>query len=127
MSGTCPFSKILRKYHFKKGSIFWQPNHQSRISFRLTAGVWCLFALVMVNVYSGTLTAHIMARKMSVPPGDSIEVMEKGVLAYLALDDGLGREFILVLRLFLIFHSADLAVLPSISFSFGCRAPRPGR
>jgi hypothetical protein len=81
----------------------------------------------MVNVYSGTLTAHIMARKMSVPPGDSIEVMEKGVLAYLAFDDGFAREFILVLRLFLIFHSADFAVLPSISFSFDSRAPRPGR
>jgi hypothetical protein len=100
MSGTCPFSKILRKYHFKKGSVFWQPNHQSRISFRLAAGVWCLFALVMVNVYNGTLTAHITARKMSIPPGDSIEVMEKGVLAYIAFDDGLGRELILVLQLF---------------------------
>jgi hypothetical protein len=35
---------------------------------------------------------------MSIPPGDSFEVMEKGVLAYLAFDDGLGREFILVLQ-----------------------------
>ncbi|XP_046651118.1 glutamate receptor ionotropic, kainate glr-3-like [Daphnia pulicaria] len=78
-----------------QGSVFWQPNHQSRISFRLAAGVWCLFALVMVNVYNGTLTAHITARKMSIPPGDSIEVMEKGVLAYIAFDDGLGRELIL--------------------------------
>jgi hypothetical protein len=98
MSGACPFSKILRKYNFKKGSVFLQPNHQSKLSFRLVAGVWCLFALVMVNVYSGTLTAHITDRKMSIPPGDSFEVMEKGVLAYLAFDDGLGREFILVLQ-----------------------------
>ncbi|EFX79424.1 hypothetical protein DAPPUDRAFT_244965 [Daphnia pulex] len=78
-----------------QGSVFWQPNHQSRISFRLTAGVWCLFALVMVNVYSSTLTAHITARKTSIPPVDPIEVMEQGVLAYLAVADGFGRELIL--------------------------------
>ncbi|EFX79426.1 hypothetical protein DAPPUDRAFT_244962 [Daphnia pulex] len=78
-----------------QGPVFWQPNYQSRISFRLTAGVWCLFALVMVNVYSSTLTAHITARKMSIPPRDSMVVMDQGVLAYLALDDGFGREFIL--------------------------------
>jgi hypothetical protein len=76
--------------------VFWQPNHQSRISFRLTAGAWCLFALVMVNVYSGTLTAHITNRKMSIPPEDSFEVMEQGVLSYLVVADGLGREMILV-------------------------------
>ncbi|XP_046461642.1 glutamate receptor ionotropic, kainate glr-3-like [Daphnia pulex] len=78
-----------------QGSVFWQPNHQSRISFRLAAGVWCLFALVMVNVYSGTLTAHITARKMSIPPRHSMIVMEQGVLSYLAFDDGFAREFIL--------------------------------
>jgi hypothetical protein len=108
MSGTCPFSKILRKYHFKKGSVFWQPNHQSRISFRLAAGVWCLFGLVMVNVYSGTLTAHITARKMSVPPGDSIEVMEQGILPYLVVTDGLGREIILVT---VLVNGKDFAVI----------------
>jgi hypothetical protein len=80
----------------KKGSVFWQPNQQSRISFRLTAGVWCLFALVMVNVYSGTLTAHITARKMSVPPENSTEVMEQEILPYLVVTDGLGRDLILV-------------------------------
>ncbi|EFX79425.1 hypothetical protein DAPPUDRAFT_244963 [Daphnia pulex] len=78
-----------------QGSVFWQPNQQSRLSFRLTAGVWCLFALVMVNVYSSTLTAHITARKMSIPPEGSIQVMEKGVLAYLVVADGFGRELIL--------------------------------
>jgi len=76
--------------------VFWQSYGQSKLYFRLTAGAWCLFALVMVNVYSGTLTAHITARKMSVPPGGSIEVMEQGVLSYLVLADGLGREMILV-------------------------------
>ena len=76
--------------------MFWRPNEQSRLSFRLTAGVWCLFAFVMVNVYCGTLTAHITNRKMSVPPKDAIEVMEQGVLSYVVLDDGFGPEFILV-------------------------------
>jgi hypothetical protein len=96
---------------FKKGSVFWQPNQQSRISFRLTAGVWCLFALVMVNVYSSTLTAHITARKTSIPPVDPIEVMEQGVLAYLAVADGFGRELILVfseLRRFFRYSFVDL-------------------
>ena len=80
----------------KKGPVFWQPKQQSRLSFRLTAGVWCLFAFVMVNVYSSTLTAHITNRKMSVPPEDSIQVMEQGILPYLVLDNGLGRDMILV-------------------------------
>jgi hypothetical protein len=62
----------------------------------VTAGVWCLFALVMVNVYSGTLTAHITARKMSVPPENSTEVMEQEILPYLVVTDGLGRDLILV-------------------------------
>ncbi|XP_032783951.2 uncharacterized protein LOC116921725 [Daphnia magna] len=49
----------------------------------------------MVNVYSGTLTAHLTARKMSTPPKDAFEIIEKGILAYLIIDDGIGRELIL--------------------------------
>jgi hypothetical protein len=70
-----------------------------------------MFALVMVDVYSGTLTAHITARKTSIPPVDPIEVMEQEVLAYLAVTDGLGRELILVfsaLRRFFRYSFVDL-------------------
>ncbi|KAI9558699.1 hypothetical protein GHT06_015488 [Daphnia sinensis] len=75
-----------------------QSNRLAKLPFRLAASVWCLFALVMVNVYSGTLTAHLTTRKMSTPPKDSIEVIEKGILTYLILDDGLGREVILLVN-----------------------------
>ncbi|XP_046461653.1 glutamate receptor ionotropic, kainate glr-3-like [Daphnia pulex] len=96
-----------------QGPVFWQSYGQSKLSFRLAAGVWCLFALVMVNVYSGTLTAHITARKMSVPPGDSIEVMEQGILPYLVVTDGLGREIILVT---VLVNGKDFAVIHSLIF-----------
>ncbi len=59
----------------------------------------------MVNVYSGTLTAHITNRKMSVPPKDPIEALEQGVLSHIVLDDGFGRELILVLQYSIWLHN----------------------
>jgi hypothetical protein len=59
----------------------------------------------MVNVYSGTLTAHITNRKMSVPPNSSFQVMEQGILSYIAIDDGFGRELILVLQYSMWLHN----------------------
>ncbi|XP_059352333.1 glutamate receptor ionotropic, kainate glr-3-like [Daphnia carinata] len=78
-----------------QGSVFAFLKFQSKLPFRLTAGVWCLFAFVMVNVYCSTLTSHITARKMSTPPDGSIQVVEEGVLSYLVIDDSFGRELIL--------------------------------
>ncbi|XP_057368403.1 glutamate receptor ionotropic, kainate glr-3-like [Daphnia carinata] len=78
-----------------QGDVITLHKHLFKLPFRLTASVWCLFALVMVNVYSSTLTAHLTARKMSTPPKDAFEIIEKGILAYLIIDDGLGRELIL--------------------------------
>ncbi|KAI9556321.1 hypothetical protein GHT06_018895 [Daphnia sinensis] len=78
-----------------QGPVFALRKFQSKLPFRLTAGVWCLFACVMVNVYSSTLTSHITARKMSTPPTGGIQVMEEGVLSYLVIDDSFGREIIL--------------------------------
>lgn len=78
------------------GMGFSNSNNQSRLPFRLACVVWSLFALVMVNLYSSTLTAHITARKMSTPPTGSLQVVEEGVLSYIALNDSYSREFLLV-------------------------------
>uniref|UniRef100_A0A0N8ERA1 Uncharacterized protein n=1 Tax=Daphnia magna TaxID=35525 RepID=A0A0N8ERA1_9CRUS len=91
-----PLNELKKLIDFIVGEVFTLPNHLAKLPFRLTASAWCLLALVMVNVYSGTLTAHLTARKMSTPPKDAFEIIEKGILAYLIIDDGIGRELILV-------------------------------
>lgn len=54
-------------------------------------------AVIIVNLYSSTLTSHITARKMTEPPKDSIQVMDEGILSYLVFDSGIGRELLMVL------------------------------
>ncbi len=68
----------------------------SRLPFRLVSASWCIFAVVMNNLYSGTLTSHITTRKMNVPPKNTIEVMNEGILAYVVLEDSIGSELIMV-------------------------------
>ncbi len=77
-----------------EGQGFSRPN-LARLPFRLICTVWCLLALVMVNLYSGTLTAHITMRKMSTPPKDTIEVIKHGMI-YLLANTGIGFEMIMV-------------------------------
>lgn len=57
---------------------------------------------------------------MSVPPKDPIEVMEQGVLSHIVLDDGFGREFILVLQYSIWLHNNCILTLHfSVSFLLG--------
>jgi len=59
----------------------------------------------MVNVYSGTLTAHITNRKMSIPPNGPIDTIEQGAYNFIAIDDGFGREMLLVSSPSILFYS----------------------
>ena len=99
---------LLTAYTWTTGNALTIPRYRFRLSFRISCTVWCLFAVVIVNLYSGTLTSYIMARKMIVPPRDSFEVAEGGLLNYLMVDDGIGREIVMV---FFYFDSLILQVL----------------
>lgn len=79
-----------------QGESFGQRDFQHRQSYRLAGAGFCLFAVVMVNLYSSTLTSHITTRKMNPVPDSSIQIVEEGLLDYLMLNQGLGREMILV-------------------------------
>lgn len=81
---------------YLKGLIFPKLYNRYSLPFRLTNAAWCLFAVVMVNLYSSTLTSYITIRKTNIPPKNSFEVIEQGNLDYLLLDSGIGRELVLV-------------------------------
>lgn len=104
-----------------KGEVLKLPN-RFRLPFRLTNAVWCLFALVMVNLYSSTLTSHITLRKMNSPPSDSIQVIDDGIFDYLVIGDGYGRELIMVWK----FRMFDITLLCNMRFFHKNRVQQAG-
>lgn len=75
-------------------------RNRYRLPFRLTNAAWCLFAVVMVNLYSSTLTSYITVRKMNPPPSSGIQVINDGIFDFLLPRDGYGRELIMVGKFF---------------------------
>ena len=73
-----------------------EKNYQYCLPFRLAAAGFCLLAVVIVNLYSSILTSYITTRKMNPLPNGTIQVVEEGLLDYLMLNQGLGRDMILV-------------------------------
>ena len=86
-----------------QGESFGRRSHSKRLSYRLAGAGFCLFAVVMVNLYSSTLTSFITTRKMNSVPTSSIQVVEDGEIDYLMVNQGLGPEMILVFSINLPF------------------------
>ena len=80
------------------GEVFFSRLYRarSRLPLQLVCASWCIMALIIVNLYSTTLMAHITARKMMDPPKGAIQLMEEGIFSYLVFANGIGREVILV-------------------------------
>lgn len=86
-----------------QGESFGRRSHSKKLSYRLAGAGFCLFAVVMVNLYSSTLTSFITTRKMNLVPTSSIQVVEDGEIDYLMVNQGLGPEMILVFSINLSF------------------------